>query len=93
MKQVKDEHLDELNTPNYMWMTFKTDVGIMGALDHKTFKFGNHKFTVKRAQHPTDIKFENREISAASHTNRKRCFTLTVFLLGIVFFFAGNWLV
>jgi len=93
MKKLKDEHLDELNVPNYMWVTFKTDVGIQGALSQKKFKFGEHEFTLVRAQHPTDIKFENREISEKSHKKRKCVFILIVVLFGILFFFCGNWLV
>ena len=85
--------MDEINTPNYMWVTYKSDTSVQAAFSKKEFKFDEHTFKVKRAQHPTDIKFENREISPANHANRKCCFILTVIILGIAFFFCGNWLV
>ena len=93
MKEIKDEHLDKLNTPNYMWVTFKTDTSVQAALNQKKFKFGERKFRVERAQHPTDIKYENREISPASHAQRKYCFATFVTLLGVAFFFTGNYLI
>ena len=31
MKELKDKHMDEINTPNYMWVTFKSDTTIQAA--------------------------------------------------------------
>ena len=93
MKELKDNHLDEINTPNYMWVTYKSDTSVQAAFSKKKFKFDEHEFVVKRAQHPTDIKFENREISPANHKSRKCCFIIFVVIFGIIFFFCGNWLV
>lgn len=39
MKDIKDKHLDELNTPNYMWVTFKNDSAVHAAREKKTFYF------------------------------------------------------
>ena len=93
MKEIKDKHLEEINTPNYMWVTYKTDSSILAAIEKKTFHYDDYKFKVARAQHPTDIKFENREISPTSHRWRKYCFTIFVVFLGIAFFFTGNYLI
>ena len=42
MKELKDSHLDELNTPNYMWITFKSESTIQAALDANQFNFDEH---------------------------------------------------
>lgn len=48
---------------------------------------------MQRAQHPTDIKFENREILPSRFRIRKILFVIVVVILGIAFFFCGNYLV
>ena len=75
-----------------MWVTFKTDTSVLKALKQKKFEFDDTSFTVKRAQHPTDIKFENREISPTSYRYRKYTFVAFVVLLGVAFFFSSNYL-
>lgn len=37
MNQIKNENFEEINTPNYMWVTFKKDAGIYATLDLKKF--------------------------------------------------------
>ena len=37
MTELKNENFDEINTPNYMWVTFKRDAGIYGSLALKKF--------------------------------------------------------
>ena len=82
LTDLKNAHLEEFNTPNYMWVTFKHDVAINAALKKKTFKMGDSSFDLTRAQHPSDIKFENREVSNGSRNTRKY---LSLFVISIVF--------
>ena len=37
LTQIKNEKFDEINTPNYMWITFRKDAGIYASLDLKKF--------------------------------------------------------
>ena len=37
MVQIKKENFEKINTPNYMWVTFKKDAGIYAACDLKKF--------------------------------------------------------
>ena len=39
MNDVKNEKLEELNTPNWMWVTFAEDIAFHAALEEKRFKF------------------------------------------------------
>ena len=60
MNDIKNENLEELNTPNWMWVTFAEDIAFHAALEEKRFKFQDNELKLKRAQHPSDIKYENR---------------------------------
>jgi len=94
MTKLKNEHLEEFNTPNYMWVTFKHDVAIQAALTLKTFKMGDNTFNLKRAQHPTDIKFENREFTDAGRNKRKILSILCIAIVfGVGFTMLGTWLI
>lgn len=93
MTAIKNKELNKLTTPNYMWVIFNTGHGAQAAQEKETFKFGTHKFHVKRAPNPTDIKYENVKITKENHSRRKKCALFFVFLFGIAFFFIGQVLI
>lgn len=94
LTDLKNEHLKRFNEPNYTWITFKNGAGIHAALDKKTFTMYDHEFEVSRALHPTDIKFENREVSVKSF-HRRKCMAKLVILLvfGVGFILLGQYLI
>mmetsp|Transcript_31432 Transcript_31432/g.39028 ORF Transcript_31432/g.39028 Transcript_31432/m.39028 type:complete len:90 (+) Transcript_31432:1485-1754(+) len=89
MTRIKNEQLEKLRTPNYMWILFETAQGVQSCLEKRDFKFGSYEFVLKRAQPPSDIKYENVKIEKSQHKRRKRCAKAFVVLFGACFFFIG----
>ena len=92
MTHLKNDNFEHLNTPNYMWIVFMNDIGVQAAFEQETFKFQESEFKVKRAQHPTDIIFSNREITTDQHKCRRLSSILFIVSFGIIFFFLGLYL-
>ena len=94
MTTLKNKEFESLSTPNYMWVTFKYDRAIDQAQDDsQSFTVYGKEFKFERAQHPSDIKFENREITESSFKTRKCFYVMGVVLCCIFFFFLCTYLI
>ncbi len=57
------------------------------------FDHNDEKIEFKRAAHPSDFKFENREIKPEDRTTRLRCAKCFTIFFAIVFALAGTFLI
>lgn len=89
MTELKNKKLEKLCTPNYMWVTFVQGEGQLACHGKQNFKFGSHEFRLKRAQNPSDFKFENVKMNKKRHKMRKNMSKCLVVLFGLAFFFVG----
>lgn len=63
-------------------------------MDQRKFSLYGHEFELVRALHPTDIKFENREVTVDLHKKRRCLAILFIFVVfGIGFTLLGQWLI
>lgn len=83
---IKNEHFEELRTPNAFWCTFEEAKACQKLLDAKTkVQVGSHKISLKRARDPSDILWENRGMSDRQRACRGSCFLFFVLSVCIVY--------
>ena len=63
MTKLKTEKLEKFMRPNTFYVTFKYEDTLQKALAMKEFEFCNGKISLKRAKEPTNIIWENRDIT------------------------------
>lgn len=93
MTAIKNAQLEKLRTPNYMWVLFESGIGAQSCIQHKKFKFGDYQFKLKRADIPSDIKFENVKISPKESKKRLYAAYAFVWFFAIMFFVVGTYLI
>ncbi len=63
LTEKKNEEFELINTPIYMFCTFLREEAFLMALKENQYKIDGFELEIKRAKQPTNIIWENREIS------------------------------
>lgn len=63
LTRLKDENLEKFMRPNTFYVTFKYEDTLVRAVEMGAFDFCEEKIALKRAKEPTNIIWENRDVS------------------------------
>ena len=91
MTDMKNTNFEKYMRPNTFYVTFKYEDTLVKAVEMKSFELCNETLNLKRAKEPTNIIWENRDVSK---TQRKINASVVICIMAIVllgFFLFATW--
>lgn len=92
LTRLKNEHFDEYMRPNTFYVTFKYEDTLVKAItDLKDFEFCKERISLKRAKEPTNIIWENRDVTK---TQRRMYGAAVISIMAVIligFFLFATW--
>ena len=88
---MKNTNFEKYMRPNTFYVTFKYEDTLVKAVEMKSFELCNETLNLKRAKEPTNIIWENRDVSK---TQRKINASVVICIMAIVllgFFLFATW--
>ena len=86
MTEYKDAHYHELMQPNTAYCTFKYYQAFQAILNKDGFEYKGEKLLVRRANQPTNVLWENFEMTAGKRKIRYCFIILFIVVLGFLYF-------
>lgn len=91
LTQLKNEKFEKFMRPNTFYVTFKYEDTLVKAIEMKGFEFCGEEVNLKRAKEPTNIIWENRDVSKS----QRRIYGIAVItIMAIIvlgFFIFATW--
>ena len=78
-------------TPNTFYVTFKFEDTLVKAVQMKQFKLCEEMVTLKRAKEPTNIIWENRDVSKTQRKINGAMVICVMFFILLGFFLFATW--
>ena len=91
MTKLKTDKLEKFMRPNTFYVTFKYEDTLQKALAMKEFEFCKGKISLKRAKEPTNIIWENRDITKNERKMRGAGVIAIMALILVGFFLFATW--
>ena len=91
MTDMKNENFEELMRPNTFYVTFKYEDTLVAAIKMQKFTFCQEDVVLKRCKDPTNIIWENRDVSKHERKCRGAIVITIMAIILIAFFLFATW--